>query len=272
VDALHEKLQALKTGLLQTPDLAVAYSAGVDSTFLLMTAVDTLGTDHVLALTAHSVSFPEREAAEAETFCQAHGIRHHTITVDQLSIPGFRKNPVDRCYLCKKDLFQTMQSAAAEEGFAVLAEGSNVDDLSDYRPGRRAIQELGIQSPLQAAGLTKADIRALSRERGLPTWSKPSLACLATRFPYNTELTEDAILRVDAAEGFLFDLGFSQVRVRSFATTARVEVAPGEVDQLLAQADSVIHKLQTLGFCEVELSREGYRTGSMNVIDGKELT
>jgi len=264
MDLLHEKQDRLKETLAGYGKLAVAYSAGVDSTYLLYMAVKALGAQNVLAVTAKLVAFPEREFQETEDVCDHLGVTHVVVEMDQMQIPGFSHNPEDRCYLCKKALFTQMLAKAKDLGFSEMAEGSNVDDRSDYRPGRRAIHELLVHSPLEECEISKAEIRALSKEQGLPTWSKPSMACLVTRFPYDTDLTEDQILRVDRAEVYLFGLGFSQVRVRSFPDYARVEVAPEEVPALLEKGDLVVSELKKMGFPSVELSKEGYRTGSMN--------
>lgn len=263
---LQNKYENLKQSLAGLGKVAVAYSAGVDSTLLLQAAVDALGKENVLAVTAKLVSFPEREFEEAFDFCKENRIAHEIVEADQLSVPGFQMNPPDRCYLCKKHLFTGMMNRAAELGFTEVAEGSNLDDLSDYRPGMKAIAELGVHSPLREAGLYKADIRALSRELGLPTWSKPSLACLATRFPYGEELTADKIRMVDDAEGFLFDRGFHQVRVRYHGNLASVEVGADELPKLLEPETlaAVETRLKEIGFRTVTADPRGYRTGSMN--------
>ena len=264
-DALHEKLRKLKEYLSELGSVAVAFSSGVDSTFLLRTAHEVLGDD-VIALTARSCSFPGRELKEAEEFCKSEGIRHIIIESEELAIDGFRQNPRNRCYLCKKELFSKMTQAAEKEGIKFVAEGSNLDDNGDYRPGLKAIAELGIKSPLREAGLTKDDIRALSKEMGLKTWDKPSFACLASRFVYGETITEEKLAMVDKAEQLLLDLGFRQVRVRIHGDIARIEILPAEFSKLMEDAvrDKVNSTLKNLGFSYVAMDLEGYRSGSMN--------
>ena len=265
MDELHQKRAALAADLRQLGRAAVAFSAGVDSTFLLAVARETLG-DNVIAVTGRSVSFPEREQTEAADFCKSLGVEQVIDTVDQMSIPGFRGNPPDRCYLCKKTLFSAFLEAAGKRGFEYLAEGSNVDDLRDYRPGMRAIRELGIRSPLKDAGLTKDEIRILSREMGLPTWDKPAFACLATRIPYGDEITPEKLRMIEKGEGLLFDLGFRQVRVRIHGTIARIEVDRNRFDKFLENgtAETVDRFFRELGFQYVTLDLGGYQMGSMN--------
>ena len=264
-DALHEKLRKLKEYLSELGSVAVAFSSGVDSTFLLRTAHEVLGDD-VIALTARSCSFPGRELKEAEEFCKSEGIRHIIIESEELAIDGFKQNPKNRCYLCKKELFSKMIQTAEEEGIKFVAEGSNLDDNGDYRPGLKAIAELGIKSPLREAGLTKDDIRALSKEMGLKTWDKPSFACLASRFVYGETITEEKLAMVDKAEQLLLDLGFRQVRVRIHGDIARIEILPAEFSKLMEDAvrDKVNSTLKNLGFSYVAMDLEGYRSGSMN--------
>ena len=247
--------------------LAVAFSAGVDSTLLLRAAIDALGSDKVLAVTAVSHSFPERENREAELFCSASGVRRITVEVDQLSIPGFRENPADRCYICKKELFSRMIEAARENGFEKIAEGSNLDDLADYRPGLAAIKELGVLSPLRAAELTKSEIREISERLGLPTWNKPSMACLATRFVYGETISDEKLLRVERAEELLREMGFAQYRVRIHGEDgllARIEVMASEFGKLLENREAVTEKMLEYGFKYISMDLQGYRTGSMN--------
>lgn len=263
MDELHEKKRHLDDILRSLGSAAVAFSAGVDSTFLLKTAHDALG-DRVLAVTVQSLSFPGREADEAAAFCQKEGIEQVVASFDQVAVAGFRDNPPDRCYLCKRALFGRIREVAADRGLAAVAEGSNLDDDGDYRPGRRAIAELGIKSPLREAGLTKSDIRALSREMGLPTWSKPSFACLATRFVYGQPIRPEALMMVDRAEQYLLDRGFSQVRVRVHGDLARIEVEPDQFSRLLAAAPELERYYRDLGFRYVTMDLSGYQTGSMN--------
>ena len=260
------KLDALRSALRDFGSAAVAFSAGVDSTFLLRVAHEVLG-DRVMAVTARSRSFPAREIDEAAAFCRAEGVRHVILDSEELDVPGFAENPPDRCYHCKKALFGKMLEFARENGLAAVLEGSNLDDDGDYRPGRRAIRELGVRSPLHEAGLTKAEIRALSREMGLQTADKPSFACLASRFPYGERITAEGLDRVGRAEDWLRgafpDIG--QLRVRCHGgTVARIEVAPADISRLAARAADIAAALRTFGFTYVSLDLQGYRTGSLN--------
>ena len=264
---LARKYDVLRRSLEEMGSVAVAFSAGVDSTLLLKTARLVLGPQ-AAAVTVRSCFVPRRELNQAESFCRREGIRLICLDVDVLQVEGVRENPPDRCYLCKKALFSRIKQAAEAAGLAVVAEGSNADDLGDYRPGMRAIRELGVRSPLLEAGLTKAEIRALSKELGLPTWDKPAMACLATRFPTGTCLEPDAIARVEQAEELLRDMGLRQLRVRVHGELARIELAedelPGMEDPELRLA--VDRGLKELGFRWVCLDLAGYRTGSMNIL------
>ena len=264
------KLKLLRERLRGIGSAVVAFSSGVDSTFLLRVAHEELG-ERVVAATIRSHTFPKRELDEAAAFCRAEGVRHAVIESEELDIPGFAENPPDRCYHCKRELFSKLLAFARENALASVLEGSNLDDDGDYRPGRRAIQELGIASPLHEAGLTKAEIRALSREMGLPTSDKPSFACLASRFPYGERITADALQRVERAEQWLLDAGFglTQLRVRSHGDLARIEVPPGDIPRIAARATEIAAAFKELGFAYVALDLLGYRTGRMNeVLDG----
>ena len=267
----REKLEVLRAMIARTGPMAVAFSSGVDSTLLLKVAADVLGGD-VIAVTARSRSFPERENREAAQFCRELGVKKVCVDVDQLSIEGFRENPPDRCYICKKELFGAMIAAAKAHGFSKIAEGSNMDDLGDYRPGLRAIAELGVMSPLREAGLYKAQIREISRELGLPTWKKQSFACLATRFVYGEHITDEKLERVDRAEQLLMDLGLGQLRVRIHGEDgklARIEVLPEEFEKLLACREEIVRAFKQFGFEYTAMELGGYRTGSMNGNLGK---
>jgi pyridinium-3,5-biscarboxylic acid mononucleotide sulfurtransferase len=265
----ERKLEQLKENLIRLESVAVAFSGGVDSTFLLKVARDVLG-EKVVAVTAQSSTYPDRELREAVSFAEAIGVKHVVIESEELDIDGFAANPVNRCYLCKKELFSKMIAVAREHGLRHVVEGSNADDLNDYRPGLMAIRELGILSPLKEASLGKDEVRMFSRELSLPTWDKPAYACLSSRIPYGQEITKKKLRAVEEGEQFLLDLGFRQVRVRHHGDIARIEVAASERVRF-ADADlmdKIDAAFKAWGFAYVALDLKGYRTGSMNeVID-----
>ena len=264
---VDEKLKQLRERLRGIGSAAVAFSSGVDSTFLLRVAHEELG-DRVVAVTARSHTFPKRELDEAAVFCRAEGIRHEVMDSEELDIPGFAENPPDRCYHCKRELFSKLLAFAHDNGLAAVLEGSNIDDDGDYRPGQRAIRELGIVSPLHEVGLTKAEIRALSKAMGLPTAGKPSFACLASRFPYGERITAAGLARVEKAEQWLLDAdpGLRQVRVRSHGDMARIEVQPDAIPRLSSRATEIVAAFKGFGFAYTTLDLQGYRTGSMNEV------
>jgi len=259
------KYKKLKDYLRELGSVAIAFSGGVDSTFLLKTAHDVLG-DRVIAVTARSCSFPKRELDEAAVFCEKEGIVHVIFNSEELEIEGFSKNPANRCYLCKRELFTKILTIAKEHKILHIAEGSNKDDEGDYRPGLTAVAELGIKSPLRYAELGKQEIRQLSKEMNLPTWNKQSFACLSSRFPYGEEINPERLGIIDKAEQFLLDTGFRQIRVRYHGNLARIETDEDGFALMLSREirEKVQAALKELGFTYIALDLIGYRTGSMN--------
>ena len=266
-DELETKYERLLDCLAGYGSLLVAYSGGLDSSLLVRVAHDVLG-DQVLAVTVSGPIYPQRERAQGEELAREIGVRQVTIEADVLAIEGFAGNPPERCYACKRELLGRLLEVALEEGIAQVADGANADDPGEHRPGMRATRELGIVSPLMEVGLTKADIRALSKRLGLPTWEMPSSACLASRIPYGDAITREKLAMVEAAEDFLKDLGFRQVRVRHHGEIARIEVLPGEIERLASAPvrEQVVHRLTEIGYHYVTLDCRGYRTGSMNEV------
>ncbi len=260
-----EKLRRLEDILKGIGSMLVAFSGGVDSTFLLAVGARVLG-DKVVAVTAASPTYPERELREAEILAGRFGVRHIVMESNELLIPNFSENTNRRCYYCKGELFEICSRKAEELGLSVVADGSNTDDLHDYRPGRDAARELSVRSPLVEAGLTKQEIRVLSREMGLETWDKPALACLSSRFPYGTRITQGRLDRVAACEEILWDMGFRQFRVRYHGDVARIEVDTGELPAFMDEAKrkEIVKGFKKAGFTYVTLDIEGYRQGSMN--------
>ena len=264
-DELKNKWDSLISLLQSYNRVAVAFSAGVDSTFLLKAAREALG-ENAIAITGKFDASPKREDDAAEAFCRSEGIEQVIISLDQMSIHGFRENNPDRCYICKKALFTKFQGTAFKMGIDIIVDGSNADDDNDYRPGTRALSELGIKSPLKECGFTKNEIREVSKALGLPTWSKPSLACLATRIPYREEITPEKLKTIDNAEQLLIDSGLSNVRVRVHGELARIETDPSEFEKMLDKkiTDKTVRYLKEHGFKYVTLDLEGYSLGSMN--------
>ncbi len=261
----QRKFDELKVLLKEMGSALVAFSGGVDSTFLVKIAQDVL-KDRIFAVIASSESYPKSETLGAIELAKEMCIPHMVIRTRELENPDFAHNPPDRCYHCKMELFSRLQKIAEEKGFSFVLDGSNFDDIGDYRPGLQACEELGIRSPLREVKLRKEEIRILSKKLALPTWNKPSLACLASRFPYNSAIDKASLEQVAKAEEYLWSLGFSQVRVRHHGPVARVEVDPEGVQRLFEPSfrAKIVTNLKQLGYTYVTMDLAGYRTGSMN--------
>ena len=270
--APNKQLKNLREILLEMESVLIAYSGGVDSTLVLKVARDVL-KDKVLAVTADSSVYPSEEIEQAKALAQSLGVRHEIIQSQELSNPKFIANPKDRCYWCKKELFAELLSIAREHNLKYVLDGTNFDDLDDFRPGFKAAKEFGIRSPLKEAMFTKEDIRSLAKRLGLPVWDKPSFACLASRFPYGTKITRENLAKVDRAERLLREIGLIQVRIRHHDTIARIEVPQEDIPKLLEEKlrRDIVSHLKKLGYSYVTVDLEGYRTGSMNeVLSGDE--
>lgn len=267
---LLNKYKELITYLSSLEKLAVAFSSGVDSTFLLYAAKEALG-ENAIAITAAIHSIPERELSEAKEYCKNLGIKHFVVKTNELEIEGFTANPTNRCYLCKKDLFTKLINTAKEVGIKNVAEGSNLDDNGDYRPGMVAIDELHVLSPLRTIGFTKQEIRDLSNHFNIPTWNKPSFACLSSRIPYGEEITANKLKKVELAEDYLLENGFCQFRVRLHGNLARIELDPNDFGKIMEYElrNRVYDRFKEIGFDYISLDLKGYRTGSLNETIGK---
>ncbi len=267
---LKRKLKKLENILLSYKKAIVAYSGGVDSSFLLKSCCRYLGNDKVVAVTAVSPTYTRKELKTAGQVAKGLGVAHKIIRTDEVGDPRFKSNPENRCYYCKSELFSKLKSIAGRKGIGFVLDGTNADDLKDYRPGRKAKEELGVSSPLAEAGLTKDDIRALSRKFGLKTWDAPQAACLASRFAYGQEITPADLKRIDRAEDYIRSLGVKMARVRHYqlpdnTKLARIEVDKKDIRRLVMRHASCVMRIKKLGYDYVTLDLEGYRSGSMNI-------
>lgn len=266
METMEDKYTQLGDILRSMGKVVVAFSGGVDSTFLLKAALEFLGPERVLAITADSETYPEREKFEAIAIAKQMNAPHEVIHTSELNIPGYAENPTNRCYFCKNELFSHLIPLAEQRGFDCVIFGAIADDLGEHRPGLQAAHDRGVRAPMIEAGILKSEIRHMSRQMGLPTWDKPSFACLSSRIPYGELITQEKLSMIDQAEDFIMQLGFRQVRVRQHDKLARIEVAPTDLMRFTAVAETVDAKLKEIGYAYVSLDLKGYRSGSLNEV------
>jgi pyridinium-3,5-biscarboxylic acid mononucleotide sulfurtransferase len=269
VSAVEERLKQLEGIVAPYGSALVAFSGGVDSSLALAIAARALPKDKVLAVTSNNETYLPSELDLARDFAATLGVEHLVVNTRELDDPNYASNPTNRCYFCKSTLYSDLAKLASERGYACVVDGANKDDEGDYRPGRKAAKELGVVSPLSVAGVGKAEVRELAKHLGLPSWDKPALACLSSRFPYGQEITPEKLSQVARAEEFLRKEGFRQVRVRHHGEIARLEVAPAEMERAFALREEISAELKEAGFLYVTLDLAGYKSGSLNAALGK---
>lgn len=266
MQSIDQKYTLLGETLKSLDKVVVAFSGGVDSTFLLKAALNFLGPDRVLAITADSETYPQRERDEAIQIAKELQAPHEVIHTSELAIPGYAENPTNRCYFCKNSLFDHLIPIAKERGYEHVAFGAIADDLGEHRPGLQAAHDRGVRAPILEAGIKKWEIRHLARQFGLSNWDKPSFACLSSRIPYGEQITAEKLSMIDLAEDFLLQLGFRQVRVRQHDKLARIEVPAADLPEVMKVADTVQVKLTEIGYTYVTIDLQGYRAGSLNEV------
>jgi uncharacterized protein len=263
---LEKRLEELESIVAPCASALVAFSGGVDSSLALAVAARALPKERVLAVTSNNETYLPSELEEAETFARSLGVEHLVVNTRELEDPNYASNPTNRCYFCKSTLYSDLARIAGEKGYACVVDGANKDDEGDYRPGRKAAKELGVVSPLSLAGVSKAEVRKLAKYLVLPSWDKPALACLSSRFPYGQEITPEKLAQVAHAEEFLRSRGYGQVRVRHHGEIARLEVGPEEMERAFAEREEISAELKVAGFLYVTLDLTGYTPGSLNAV------